>query len=95
MQPIYGLADDDDATPAYLFQGDDNGLFAVSNDPTGKNIPRQTCPEGWRLKSEFALGLREALPIAIGAEPILRGLRRLGYYIWREGLVKNPYSASQ
>jgi len=85
MQPIYGLAHDDDATLAYLFQGDDSGLFAISNDPTGKNIPRGACPEGWRLKSEFALGVGEPLPIAIDPEPILLGLRRLGFYIWREG----------
>jgi hypothetical protein len=95
MQPIYGLVADDDPTLAYLFQCDDNGLFAISNDPTGKNIPRDTCPEGWRLKSEFTLGARETLPIAIDPEPILRGIRRLGYYIWREGLVKNPYGTSQ
>ena len=94
MQPIYGLVADDDATLAYLFQGDDDGFFAISNDPTGKNIPRNACPEGWRLKSEFALGVREPLPVAIDAEPILRGLRRLGYYIWREG-VKNPHGTTQ
>jgi hypothetical protein len=94
MQPIYGLVADDDATLAYLFQGDDDGFFAISNDPTGKNIPRNACPEGWRLKSEFALGVRAPLPVAIDPEPILRGLRRLGYYIWREG-VKNPHGTNQ
>jgi hypothetical protein len=35
---------------AYLFQGDDIGLFAVSLDKSGRNIPRSSCPEGWRLK---------------------------------------------
>ena len=39
-----------DAMRAYLFQGDDIGLFAVSLDKSGRNIPRSSCPEGWRLK---------------------------------------------
>jgi len=85
MQRIYGLETDSDVTQAYLFHCDDRGLFAISNDHSGKNIPRSACPEGWSFKREFSLGIRNAMPIAIDPEPILRGLRTLGYYIWREG----------
>jgi hypothetical protein len=74
-----------DAVPAYLFQGDDIGLFAISLDKTGQNIPRSSCPEGWQLKAEFPLAVHEPVPATIAPEPIIRGIRALGYYIWREG----------
>lgn len=90
---IYGLAADYDVSRAYLFQCGDNGLYAVSNDASGVNIPRSACPEGWRVKASFALGVREAIPVAIDPEPILRGVRSVGYYIWREG--SNPHGTSQ
>jgi hypothetical protein len=40
---------------------------------------------GWRWRSTFALGVREVMPRPIKPEPVLRGLRGDGYYIWREG----------
>jgi len=76
-----------DAVEAYLFQCDDNGLYAVSIDPEGRNIPRGPCAAGWRLQTAFALGVHEPVPAAIPPEPILRGVRAVGYYIWREGLT--------
>jgi hypothetical protein len=76
-----------DAVLAYLFQCGDNGLFAVTLDPTGRNISRGACAEGWALKTEFALGVHEPVPAAIDPEPIIRGIRALGYYIWREGMM--------
>jgi hypothetical protein len=45
---------DTDAVLAYLFQGDDIGLFAVSLDKSGRNIPRSSCPDGWHCKLSFA-----------------------------------------
>jgi hypothetical protein len=93
MHAIYGPAADIDATEAYLFECDDETLFAVSCDRTGSNIPRNLCPEGWRCKLAFELGVRETLPFAMAPEPILRGLRGLGFYIWREG--SNPKGSSQ
>jgi hypothetical protein len=74
-----------DALEAYLFQCDDNGLYAVSLDPLGGNLPRGPCAEGWRLRTAFALGVHEPVPAAIPPEPILRGVRAVGYYVWREG----------
>ena len=79
---VYGNTD---PIIAYLFQGDDIGLFAVSLDKSGRNIPRSSCPEGWRLQAEFPLAVAEPVPAAIAAESIIRGVRALGYYIWREG----------
>jgi hypothetical protein len=74
-----------DAREAYLFQCGDDGLFAVSLDPLGHNIPRGACAEGWRMRTAFVLGVREPVPASIAPEPILRGIRAVGYYIWREG----------
>jgi hypothetical protein len=82
--PGYG-----DATEAYLFECDTEPLFAISCDRTGANLPPSTCLVGWRLKEAFALGSRVAMPRAIEAEPVLRGLRSVGYYIWREGYGRN------
>jgi hypothetical protein len=73
---------------AYLFECDGEGLFAVSLDETGRNIPRDSCPEGWRLREPFELGVHAAVPIAISPEPLLRGIRRYGYYVWRQGRTR-------
>ena len=48
MPTIYGPSADIDPGQAYLFQCDDNGLFAASRDPTGGNLPRDPCAEGVR-----------------------------------------------
>ena len=74
-----------DALDAYLFECDDDALFAVTLDPTGSNIPQRTCPQGWRRVAEFALGVHEPIPVAIAPERILQAIRSIGYYIWREG----------
>ena len=50
------MADDpmhDDATTGFLFQCHESDLFAVSRDPTGGNIPREECTEGWLLRRPF------------------------------------------
>jgi hypothetical protein len=79
---------DTDPVLAYLFQGDDMGLFAVSLDKSGQNIPRSSCPAGWRLQVEFCLAVHETVPARIAPEPIIRGIRALGYYIWRDGSTR-------
>jgi len=82
---------DADAVQAYLFHGVD-GLYAVTLDPSGHNIPREACPKGWHFKTAFALGVHESVPAAIDPEPILRGIRGFGYYVWREG---QPHGTTQ
>jgi hypothetical protein len=75
-----------DAQTAYLFQCGDEGLFAVSPDKAGSNIPRSSCTQGWLLRQEFQLGTQDPVPAAIGPEPILRSIIAKGYYIWRAAL---------
>jgi hypothetical protein len=74
-----------DAQPAYLFQCGDEELFAVSPDKAGRNIPRSSCTQGWILRQEFKLGRQDPVPVAIGAESVLRSISDKGYYIWRTG----------
>jgi hypothetical protein len=74
-----------DSVTAYLFECGDDALFAVSVDPAGSNLPQKTCPQGWRRIAEFALRVHETPPVAIDPERILRAVRSIGYYIWREG----------
>ena len=89
-----GLANDLEKMTAYLFRCDDEGLFAVSCDRSGANIPRNLCPEGWQMMKAFELGVHEPAPASINPEPIIRGLRSSGYYIWRKG-IGHPEGTSQ
>jgi hypothetical protein len=77
------------APTAYLFQcRNDSALFAVSLERNAGNIPFGTAwYGGWRLRSEFALDLDGRAPADIDPTPVLRGVRSVGYYIWRNGLV--------
>jgi hypothetical protein len=84
-----------DAQTAFLFQCGAEPLFAVSLDKTGVNIPRSTCTQGWLLREEFLLGVQEPVPAAISPEPILRGIRAKGYYMWRSGYTNQPKGTSQ
>jgi hypothetical protein len=74
---------------AYLFQCEGEDLYAVSHDITGANIPRSPCTQGWRLCESFELGRRRAVPAPVMAEPILRGIADVGYYVWR-GWSEDP-----
>jgi hypothetical protein len=78
-----------EAPTACLFQcRNDAGLFAVSLQRSAGNTPLSTTwYAGWRLRGEFMLGLDELTPTATDPKPILRGVRSVGYYIWRNGLV--------
>lgn len=80
--PVYRPAGDVDSRPAHLFRSGD--LYAVSLDPTGANIPRDGTYEGWEHISEFELGVHEAVPAAMNPEPIIRGIRAHGYYVWSD-----------
>jgi hypothetical protein len=72
-----------DTRTAYLFHCLCDDLRAVSHDITGRNLPRTTCTEGWHLVKEFELGIHEDVLASMMPEPIIRGIRDVGYYIWR------------
>jgi hypothetical protein len=85
---------DKDATPAYLFcSRRDPAVRAITRHPNGDNLPPDAAPDGWRFESMIALGVREALPVPISPEPVLRGLLADGLFIWRER--SNPKGTSQ
>jgi hypothetical protein len=42
------------------------------------------------LREEFLLGVQEPVPAAISPEPVLRGIRAKGYYMWRSGYTNQP-----
>jgi len=83
----------DTSRTAYLFQCEGEDLYAVSHDITGRNIPRSSCTQGWRLCEEFQLGQRTPVPAPIMPGPILKGILDTGYYMWRgwsSGASKRP-----
>ncbi len=85
---------DEDATPAFLFVSrDDPETYAVSRDPEGGNLPSKGAESGWAHQGQFSLGVREAMPVHIAPEPVLRGLEANGFYVWRDG--SNPEGTSQ
>jgi hypothetical protein len=73
----------DAARTAYLFQCEDEDLYAISHDASGGNIPRSPCTQGWRFCEAFLLGPTEPVPAPILADPILKGISAQGYYVWR------------
>jgi hypothetical protein len=85
---------DHDATRAYLFRaGNDPITYAVTHDPSGTNLPPPNPADKWEFDREFALGVREPMPIHVAPEPVLRGLLARGHFVWCEGL--NPVGSSQ
>lgn len=78
----------DDARRAFLFQCGESNLFAVSLDETAANIPAGLCAAAaWHLRDAFALGVQEAMPIGVAPEPVLRGIKAEGYFVWRQGEI--------
>jgi hypothetical protein len=90
-QGVYGPAADLDASKAYLFLCIENGRYGVSNDVAGRNLPHDDCLSGWKLISEFVLGVKEVLPLAADPEPILAALRADGFYVFPEGRSPAPF----
>lgn len=85
---------DNDATRAYLFRAsNDPSTHAVTRDALGSNLPSQADAGDWTLDREFALGVREVMPINIAPEPVLRGLVADGYFVWSDR--SNPKGTSQ
>jgi hypothetical protein len=85
---------DNDATRAYLFESiNDPSTHAVTRDVRGSNLPCAGEHGGWTFDREFALGVREVMPINIAPEPVLRGLVADGYFVWSDR--SNPKGTSQ
>ena len=75
---------EDEAQHAFLFRcADDAKLRAISTDPTARNITTRQCLTGWVAEGEIIVGVQEALPLALNPEPVLRGLRNSGFYVWK------------
>ena len=86
----------DSAITAYLFEcAGDPELLGVSRDKFGSNLPGATCPQGWKLRIAFRLGVNDPVPAPIAPEPIIRGIRAHGFYVWRNGNVNKTTGTSQ
>jgi hypothetical protein len=81
MKEPFGPAGDVDARAAYLFFCPFTNRYGVTLDKSGSNLPQQGCDAGWQLQAEFPLGIHEALPAPMDPEPILRGIRSVGYFV--------------
>jgi hypothetical protein len=76
-----GPALDDDSTTAFLFASSSGKLLGVTLDAGGANLPAWQ-GERWVLRAQFNLGVHEPVPAPIDPEPILRGVKAQGYYVW-------------
>ena len=95
MKEPNGPAGDLEARSAYLFFCPSTNRYGVTLDESGSNLPQQGGDAGWQLQAEFSLGIHEALPVPMDPEPVLRGIKSVGYFVWREGPVRNPRGTSQ
>jgi len=85
---------DDEAQRAYLFRCEgDAELHAISLDVTARNIKTRQCLTSWVLEGEVVVGVHEALPLALSPEPVLRGLRHAGFYVWKA--PSGPHATTQ
>jgi len=65
--------------PAFLFR---SGEWAgVTLDSSGQNLPARG--PGWRLEQYFTLGIRDAAPMGIIPEQVVRAIHSDGYFVWR------------
>jgi hypothetical protein len=92
--PVSDEASPEDARPAFLFRCDGADLLAVTLDQTGRNLPLRDGAAAWSLIAEFPLGVQEVVPANIDPEPVLRGLRAEGYFVWKADNIE-PFGTSQ
>ena len=74
LEPSY------DGTSAYFFRSGDLG--AVTLDSGGFNLPSQRTKTPWVFVKSFILGVQHVGLAEINPEPIIRGIRARGYYVW-------------
>ncbi|RUO97364.1 hypothetical protein [Hyphomicrobium sp.] len=82
----------DDATKAYLFANTEEPVKAISRDREGANLP--LLRGQWVREGEVTVGVQEPLQVDIDPEPVLRGLRSDGYFIWPARSIE-PFGTSQ
>lgn len=90
---MVGPALNNDASRAFLFESADSAYLGVSHDRAGGNLPRES-GQNWILQTEFDLGVHEAVPAAIDPEPILRGLKANGFFVWPASRTR-PFGTAQ
>lgn len=90
---MVGPALENDASRAFLFESADGVYLGVSHDRAGANLPRDQGQQ-WIMQTEFELGVHEAVPAAIDPEPILRGLKANGFFVWRADRT-HPFGTTQ
>ncbi|RTL71115.1 MAG: hypothetical protein EKK41_11895 [Hyphomicrobiales bacterium] len=57
---------------------------ALTLDLTAANLPAGACLMGWIYDGEVRVSVSEPLPFRLSPEPVLRGLRGQGYFIWHD-----------
>lgn len=88
-----GSSFDDGTRVAFLFESRDGEWRAATLDREGDPLPGAR-EQQWTLVTPFRLGVREAVPVNIDPEPILRGVKARGFYVWRARRVL-PAGTSQ
>jgi hypothetical protein len=82
----------DDARVAYLFSNAARAVSAVTLLPNGRDLPDDMGE--WSFERMFILGVQEVLPVNVSPEPMLRGLKLRGYFIWPTENIE-PFGTSQ
>lgn len=70
-----------DSIRAYLFRTADSRSFGVAVDRDGTLLPRAS-GQIWLFEREFDLGVQHIVPAQIHPEPVIRGIKRQGFYTW-------------
>lgn len=82
----------EDATRAHLYFNSQELLKGVTRDRRGANLPLRR--GSWAYQREILLGVQEPFEAGIDPEPILRGLRAKGYFVWPANSIE-PFGTSQ
>ena len=83
--------DDEGACVANLFRS--GSYLAVTLDRAGVGLPVRD--ELWTFQQTFVLGVQHVLPFRMNPEPILRGIRACGFYMWNDGRVNHTTGTTQ
>jgi hypothetical protein len=81
-----------DAIAVYLFSNSEEPLNAITRDRNGNNLP--LVRGKWVFQKEMTLGVQEPLEAGIDPEPVLRGIRAAGYFIWHPDHTQ-PFGTGQ